>query len=189
MLYLQDPIHLKSFTSHPVLVVNPISAFAFAEGSASHAGSIAPASSRACLVATTMNRVVQATEASSRVFHSGCQALVLSFCQPHLLKSGTSCCDDKDYLLTYLCPSTRWEHGPSIKALHRILRCAMVAISCQVYPIFLASDFTSRRQVSSFPLPLGVPRQGLSCDASCRFSQRVTNPTPFSSFYFYFYWQ
>ena len=51
------------------------------------------------------------------------------------------------YLLTYLCPSTRWEHGPSIKALHRILRCAMVAISCQVYPIFLASDSTSRRQV------------------------------------------
>ena len=50
-------------------------------------------------------------------------------------------------LLTYLCPSTRWEHGPSIKALHRILRCAMVAISCQVYPIFLASDSTSRRQV------------------------------------------
>ena len=42
---------------------------------------------------------------------------------------------------------------------------------------------------SSFPLPLGVPRQGLSCDASFRFSQRVTNPTPFSSFYFYFYWQ
>ena len=42
---------------------------------------------------------------------------------------------------------------------------------------------------SSFPLPLGVPRQGLSCDASCRFSQRVTNPMPFSSFYFYFYWQ
>ena len=40
---------------------------------------------------------------------------------------------------------------------------------------------------SSFPLPLGVPRQGLSCDASCRFSQRVTNPAPFSSFYFY--WQ
>ena len=50
-------------------------------------------------------------------------------------------------ILTYLCPSTRWEHGPSIKALHRILRCAMVAISCQVYPIFLASDSTSRRQV------------------------------------------
>ena len=102
MLYLQDPIHLKSFTSHPVLVVNPISAFALAEGSVSHAGSIALACFRACLVATTMNRVVKATEASSMVFHSGCQALVLSFCQPHLLKSGTSCCDDKDYLLTYL---------------------------------------------------------------------------------------
>ena len=42
---------------------------------------------------------------------------------------------------------------------------------------------------SSFPLPLGIPCQCLSCDASCRFSQRVTNPTPFSSFYFYFYWQ
>ena len=102
VLYLQDPIHLKSFTSHPVLVVNSISAFALAEGSVSHAGSIALACFRACLVATTMNRVVQATEASSMVFHSGCQALVLSFCQPHLLKSGTSCCDDKDYLLTYL---------------------------------------------------------------------------------------
>ena len=42
---------------------------------------------------------------------------------------------------------------------------------------------------SSFPLPLGIPCQYLSCDASCRFSQRVTNPTQFSSFYFYFYWQ
>ena len=42
---------------------------------------------------------------------------------------------------------------------------------------------------SSFPLPLGIPCQCLSCDASCRFSQRVTNPTPFSSFYLYFYWQ
>ena len=41
----------------------------------------------------------------------------------------------------------------------------------------------------SFSLPLGIPCQCLSCDASCRFSQRVTNPTPFSSFYFYFYWQ
>ena len=42
---------------------------------------------------------------------------------------------------------------------------------------------------SSFPLPLGVPCQCLSCDARCRFSQRVTNPMPFSSFDFYFYWQ
>ena len=62
-------------------------------------------------------------------------------------------------LLTYLRPSTRWEHGPSIKALHRILPCAMVAISCQVYPIFLASDSTSRRQVFLgrllFPFPWG----------------------------------
>ena len=41
----------------------------------------------------------------------------------------------------------------------------------------------------SFPLPLGVPCQCLSCDARCRYFQRVTNPTPFSSFYFYFYWQ
>ena len=32
---------------------------------------------------------------------------------------------------------------------------------------------------SYFPLPLGIPCQCLSCDASCRFSQRVTNPTPF----------
>ena len=42
---------------------------------------------------------------------------------------------------------------------------------------------------SSFPLPLGVPCLCLTCDARCRFSQRVTNPTPLSSFYFYFYWQ
>ena len=92
-------------------------------------------------------------------------------------------------LLTYLRPSTRWEHGPSIKALHRILPCAIVAIFCQVYPIFLASDSTSRRQVFlGSPLPLGIPCQGLSCDARCRFSQRVTDPTPFSSLYFYFYW-
>ena len=60
---------------------------------------------------------------------------------------------DHQPLLLYLRPSTRWEHGPSIKALHWILRCAMVAISCQVYPIFLDSDSTSRRQVF-----LGRPR-------------------------------
>ncbi len=72
------------------------------------------------------------------------------------------------FLLTYLCPSTRWEHGPSIKALHRILRCAVVAISCQVYPIFLASDSTSRRQVF-----LGCPRflkKGIGDVASFRLS-------------------
>ena len=42
---------------------------------------------------------------------------------------------------------------------------------------------------SSFPLLLWVPCQCLSCDARYRFSQRVTNAMPFSSFYFYFYWQ
>ena len=42
---------------------------------------------------------------------------------------------------------------------------------------------------SSFPLSLGSPCQCLYCDARCRFSQSVTNQTPFSSFYFYFYWQ
>ena len=41
----------------------------------------------------------------------------------------------------------------------------------------------------SFPLPLWIPRQGLSGDARLRFFQRVTNPTPFPLFYFYFYWQ
>ena len=55
-----------------------------------------------------------------------------------------------DGLLTYfLCPSTGWEHGPSMKALHWILRCAMVTISRQVYPgpIFFTSDSMSRRHV------------------------------------------
>ena len=66
--------------------------------------------------------------------------------------------DPTDLLLTYLRPSTRWEHGPSIKALHWILRCAMVAISCQVYPIFFGSDSTSRRQLFlGRPLSLGIP--------------------------------
>ena len=50
-------------------------------------------------------------------------------------------------VLTYLCPSIRWDHGPSIKALHRILRCARVTLFCQVYSIVLTSDSTSRRQV------------------------------------------
>ena len=40
-----------------------------------------------------------------------------------------------------------------------------------------------------FPLPFGIPCQVLSGDARWRFSQRVTNPTQFSSFYLYFYWQ
>ena len=42
---------------------------------------------------------------------------------------------------------------------------------------------------SYFPLPLGIPCQGLSCDASLMFSQCVTNPISLSSFYLYFYWQ
>ena len=51
------------------------------------------------------------------------------------------------YLLTDLCPSTRWKHGPSMKALHWILHCATVTISRQVYPIVFTSDSMSRRQV------------------------------------------
>ena len=39
-----------------------------------------------------------------------------------------------------------------------------------------------------FSSSLGIPCQGLCGDARLRFSQRVTNPTSFSSFYFYFYW-
>ena len=34
-----------------------------------------------------------------------------------------------------------------MKALHCILRCAMLIISCRVYPIFFTSDAMSRRQV------------------------------------------
>ena len=84
---------------------------------------------------------------SVRTFCTGlwCQSLTV-FCEygPALKNSVTCVCAQR---ISYLCPPTRWEHGPSIKALHRILRCAMVAISCQVYTIFLASDSTSRRQV------------------------------------------
>ena len=42
---------------------------------------------------------------------------------------------------------------------------------------------------SSFSLPLRIPCQGLSGDARWWLSQHVTNPTSFSSFSFYFYWQ
>ena len=69
-------------------------------------------------------------------------------------------------------------------------RVASLALNCN-------GDFAIRAHVSpprvswpsSFPLPLGIPCQVLSGDAKLRFSQCVTNPTPFPSFYFYFYWQ
>ena len=37
--------------------------------------------------------------------------------------------------------------GPSMKALHWILSCAMVTIHCHVNPIFFTSDSMSRRHV------------------------------------------
>ena len=79
--------------------------------------------------------------------------------------------------------------GPSMKALHWILRCARVTISCHLLHFRLHVSPPGVSWPSSFPLPLWIPCHCLSCDARCRFSQCVTNPTPLSSFYLYFYWQ
>ena len=92
------------------------------------------------------------------------------------------------YSLIYLCPSTRWEHRPSMKALHCLRHDDnflpgvphLLHFRLHVSPpgVFWPSYF---------PLPLGFHVR--ACDARWRFSQRVTNPTPFTSYYLYFYWQ
>ena len=107
-----------------------------------------------------------------KIYHSVHLATAMSYTDRTILQ------------ITYFM-STRWEHEPSMKALHWILRCAIVTISFQVYPIFFTSDSMSRRQVFlGRPLFLSPHRFHVRlvwCDVRLMLFKRVTKSTNVSS--------
>ena len=71
-------------------------------------------------------------------------------------------------LLTYLCPSTRWaidQSSPPDPALRHGCNFLPGVPHLPLFRLHVSPPGVS--WPSSFPLPLGVPCQGLSCDASC----------------------
>ena len=84
--------------------------------------------------------------------------------------------------VTYLCPSLPVEHRPSTTPRHRTLFSAALVIpdhfgSLLFQLCFSVSPPTVAR-LTSLPLPLRVPGQGLACGAGCWLPEGVSDPAP-----------